>query len=358
MSTAESRISTIESSEPAFNKSSMGRLKAQILLQLQDLILQNNGVIFGGYVRDKIIHDKFAQDFYQARKNTETILDYDNPMHHPESWPWRTLLPIDIDIAMSTRMIKNLTAAISNAGYICRVLYTKKANIYLSSPVNLSHTKLLVKLKLHKLIYNYTSVREQIPDVMIDVIHKENLESTDIIPFGSNDFECNSLVISCPNTLDTRLRMDPFLKYQKLCSIIDDTVNLKAVPVNPAPYRMQKMLKKGFTIEDRYIIVKPPRLSKTYEGRCVICFNDFTGSVNELVKNKCCDASYHLSCYQHSCLSSTSYNNIINCAMCRQRNKYVTNPNTALEDLLRSSTNKWPEVIDDDIDDCAEDSFA
>jgi hypothetical protein len=329
-----------------------------MFLDLETIIKNTNGTIFGGYVRDKIIHDKYAQDFYRANLEAHHTLQYDNSDHDPSSWPWRTHIPQDIDVVFSNINFQKFMVLLDQSGYLVKIIYTRPANKYLMINDNIGdilHTKIAVILKVHRLIYSYTTVASQLPSVLIDVLHKDDI-SSDNIPYGRVDFECNSLIITPAGTIDYMIpKCDPFLKYQKLSRIIENIVQRIAIPVNPEHFRIMKILKRGFTIQDRFVTIKSNIDSREYEGHCVICCDEFKGTDYNIVKNSCCDASYHIACYKKSCrVATTSYNNIVDCVMCRRRNAYATCTSTPFENYFRDGVDaanfKDSQMTEDSID--------
>jgi hypothetical protein len=72
---------------------------------LKKLILEQNGMIFGGFVRDSIIHDHFAQLYYKHCLSNDIEYDvkhsqYSNPLFVPTTAD-RLIVPSDIDCFMT-----------------------------------------------------------------------------------------------------------------------------------------------------------------------------------------------------------------------------------------------------------------
>lgn len=304
----------------------------RMVSDIKSIIAECNGVLFGGAVRDSVIHDYFAIKFYTESDNME----YDNKNAHPESWPWRCLSPCDIDTVMSTENIEVFKKALKKKDYTIVPIIVNSAmprqygNFFDSG---LLHNKYIIKVKMHPLITEFTNANMKIPCVHIDVIHKGGLEAEKAFPLGDIDFECNSLIITPRNTIELpdKTKQNPITKLKKLQSIIDDIQNFIARPVKPELYRFQKMIAKGFTVIDRHLIVYPKSVSVKTEEHCIVCFADF--STAELqVKNKCCNARYHKECYALSVKrSTTEYDNIRACIMCRQALPFTDSQRSPIE---------------------------
>lgn len=316
---------------PPFYKGTYARMRWQMMREIKTQLLKVGGCIFGGYVRDSLIHDYYADKFYAACLSSETSLNYDDPMHHPESWPWRTYLPEDIDVVMTTFQLNELKNTLTQKGFITDELYTCPANIYMHAnghnvvPPTLQLTRIKVKIALAN-IFNIGTM----PCIKIDVLHCVDFKGHDLPPFGVIDFECNSLVLSkdgcvtvhsADNILDFSYNM--LHCHQQTARIVQDIIALRAVAVTPQRHRIKKMLQKGFTLIDKCVQLIPTIYMPKYDGVCIICHEQIdhkegTASENYCIKNVCCDAHYHPVCFCNCINKSVSeYNNSDNCIMCR-----------------------------------------
>ena len=298
--------------------SEIEKMKWSMFKAVEKALLENGGIIFGGYVRDKIIHDHFANMFYTQSENVD---DYSDPENHRASWPHRCHMPRDIDVVVSNAGFKGFKAMMASMGFrVKQKLPSKTADIY-SGDVNIQHTKCYVTLKTHPLLKGFSEMIQAIPIIEIDVLHKDEIKSTEPIPFGKIDFECNSLLIVPGDLIDVRsagVRDFVVDKHRQINRIIEDVLAFKAVAVFPQKYRTAKMLKKGFKIVNN-VVELIPRVVGGPDGLCLICHEDFKEDKNIChVKNKCCEARYHPECYSFSReKSNTMYNNVSNCMMCR-----------------------------------------
>ena len=341
--------------KPLTYKGSFARLRWQMLQEIQIAILESGGIIFGGFVRDKILHDHFADAFYLSmeqetdrhKRLANVSRGYDNPEIHAASWPWRAIMPHDVDVAITTDKIPGMKAALEREGFVVKQEFETTASIYCDNPHaqahEIKHTRFYVELQMHRLIHRYTSVNAQIPKIKLDVLHKGAFEAREVIPFGTIDFECNSLVLKPDNSYDlmnSPMLCNPLHKAKKIAEIIKDITELRAVAVKPASYRTSHMLGKGFVVTNGVITLEPAVSGNGNGdgndnvgdnngiGNCIICQESLevggTGPLNTyastafVVKNNCCEARYHAKCYHESRANArTAYNNKAKCMMCR-----------------------------------------
>ena len=297
------------------------KLKWSMFKAIERAVLDNGGIIFGGYVRDKVIHDHFANMFYTQSDNHG---DYCNPENHSASWPHRTHMPSDIDVVITHNGLKGFKTMMKTMGFhVKQRAPCKLAEFYTDEVVNgnVSHTKCYVTLSSHPLLRGFGELMESIPQIEMDILHKEEIKPNEAIPFGKIDYECNSLLIVPGDLIDVRwggIREMVVDKHRLINRIISDIVAFKAVAVFPQKYRTKKMLNKGFKVVNNVIELIPTSGEK-YDGLCIICHEGFKEDTNIChVKNGCCDARYHPDCYSFSKeKSNTIYNNTDNCMMCR-----------------------------------------
>lgn len=320
----------------------INKFRWNMLCCMRELILRCDGLIFGGFVRDLIIHDHFAQTYYEYADRKEDLVDqYSNKDYHPESWPMRTYQPEDIDIALTTEKYEQFKSLLEKNGYRFKV---KHGDIKHPYRVHLADhdmkiDTLTVTVKVHHLVASYSTITQTMPSIKIDVVYKESFDSVkDRFPIGKVDFECNALVIK-NGSLDLQslnnYQKDPYNKLRKINEIVDDIINFKAIPVNPEQHRIEKMIDKGFHISDRYIEVLSAKEAIKYDGCCITCCSKFKKH-DIMLKNKCCDGRYHLACYKNTCLKARNqFDNIHYCIMCRSANAFSVATPTSFERFIR-----------------------
>ena len=75
----------------------MSEAKERHLLftKISDCIVENDGIIFGGFVRDTLLHHEGAMQYYRF---SDTDTNYEDSSFHPESFTHRNTYPNDIDV--------------------------------------------------------------------------------------------------------------------------------------------------------------------------------------------------------------------------------------------------------------------
>jgi hypothetical protein len=313
-----------------------------MLCCIREFTSRCNGIIFGGFVRDMIIHDHFAQAYYEYADRKEELLDqYSNKDHHPESWPMRTHQPEDIDIALTTENYNEFKKLLETNGYKFKVKHNDLTHPYRVHLANhdMKIDTLTVSVKVHHLLASYTNITQTMPSIKIDVIFKDSFDPVkDRFPIGKVDFECNALVIK-NGSIDLQglnnYQKDPFNKLRKINDIVDDIIKFRAIPINPEEHRIDKMISKGFHIVDRFIEILPSKEVDKYEGQCITCCSKFKKH-DIVLKNRCCDGHYHLACYKDICSNARNkYDNIHYCVMCRALNTHSATTPTTFERFVR-----------------------
>lgn len=288
------------------------KLKWKMMVEIKKLIQQAGGNIYGGFVRDQIIHDHHADYYYYEyaigqRMTDEEINDkYNNPEILPEHKD-RCLIPSDIDCFMTTQALQQFkTVEIKKKHYYMRIKSSQRANFYFLERKNsnilseLQHTKAVIYFNINKLLADFLDITSL--GIEMDIIHTENKDIDIYKELSQNfDFECNSLILNSNDEIQLPYsiskNMSPFDKLKRINSIIEDIKKKKAVMIgndSPASFRVAKMIKKGWQIEAQpFQIVK---LTEPYPGYCVICHEDL--QVGRLhIKDRNCDARFHPKCY-------------------------------------------------------------
>jgi len=293
--------------------------KWQLFKIVESHILQSNGYIFGGYPRDKIIHDHFAKQFYQ---NNGTTDKYEDSTFNPESYKGRITLPQDFDIVMASGDIEILINCMKDNGlYVSRV--DDKIG-YKKIKDGFSYSKLKISPYIHRIILE--TMNTQPTSVQVDIIHKNDFDWPRDCDFSTFDFRCNSLVIT-PSGIYDMITMKDFrntIKNEIIQDIIQEILLFEAhVPIiesinNVDTYRINKMYQKGFEIATKDICIKQ---STTKEDICIVCHDVFNEEA--VLTPGCCSVKFHLRCYktliEHDAIHWS------NCIMCRQPRKKSIN---------------------------------
>ncbi len=331
------------------------------------LVLSSGGTIFGGYVRDSILHDHFSKKYYeQCKKDSihmeEEQIRYMDPDFYPE-FKDRTLNPDDIDCFFTSyALLKNFEETLHHSklcftkvfvhddvsNYITRLNLPPNTVSHIRYKVTHFHTpkknmlKMLLKNSFHTLIRHELNleienfitrlehVTESYPHIIIDaLIQKTNSSYPLSPPFGKLDFECNGLLLSSKGLTIASDLKDSTKEYvgfiadiTKQTEIIQDILQKKArliqsVGYNVDKYRIDKMKEKGWDIIYGDFLNIVSQKSTDPEDVCIICHE--TVKDTEHYKLKCCSAWYHKKCLiDASITGSAAMAQTNKCIMCKK----------------------------------------
>lgn len=316
----------------------MEKLSWKLKKEVGSAILEAGGQIFGGYVRDTIIHDHYAKLYYEKTAKQEED-SYNNPTYLPE-YKDRTLLPEDIDCFFPSMEYRNAFERILSHHKFCfkRVFVRADASEYIPRlqkyKNTLSHIRYKVFLinsnkasiirmlllqnipasvrhelseEVNELMDQFVSKLHDTPSVTIDALISNNTLTALTLqpPFGGLDFECNGLILtkhglSLADDLKEKQTSHGFIAdMNKIASVHADILKRKAVLVKGSiidKYRITKMQKKGWEIcHGDLINIERIDPSEEDDCSCIICHNNFK-SEQDCFKLKCCAARYHKDC--------------------------------------------------------------
>ena len=345
------------------------RLRWKLKNKAINIIVNNGGMVFGGAVRDKYLHDVHATAFFEhVRTLTSETLDelgktraelYQDDSYMPEL-KGRFVSPNDIDayihIADQTKLLSaikvefpcctklferdikqyfpNLTVepdTIMHHRYALRTMRTTEMANWLSKftrmvpyEIRTELKEFIVKLRTRTRDISYLGRYPVYLDLMVYV--KPYDSTMPDPPFGSLDFMCNALILDKSGfRLSKHIEMsDPLARLKAMTGIMNEIEEKKATVVNIAWYRVRKMLRKGWKVAGIFHHIEQVEESE-YDGHCLIChgrLNEIDPDVFDVIphmKLKCCDARYHPLCMlkaidtgEHSMRVRTA------CAMCNQ----------------------------------------
>lgn len=326
-------------------KHAMDKRKWQFMSVVRDTILDHRGVIFGGYVRDLIIHDHFANAFYEVVASSPSA--YNNPLFMKDAWD-RTLIPNDIDFRIKETDLTALMTAFERKHITTRVEFMRDPRNYIGhvnmSDPTLKHIRMYVSIDMTKVnsAFNELPIRmnsrhNRAPSIKLDIFSSQHRFSEPFI--AHPDFECNALYmtphgfsVSSFVSKKDHAYNDELLKQRIISNIIKrDTKYLNPDPDSEMAtrtmiYRVDRMLRSNWMIEDDIIrTVKDRR----YTGHCIICHGD----LDEVhFKLHCCDSRYHALCLQKAMTRGEKAMRFTNqCIMCQ---KDITSSETNLPYLL------------------------
>jgi len=334
--------------------------------EIAKIILHEGGHIFGGYVRDKLLHDSHAQKFYKKHGGESASL-YSDKTCSPE-FSGRFVCPTDIDCYMKKtcldKVIQNLKDAKMNVkehfdrdpvSYLPNLNISRGSMRHYRLGVSVFHQNIIreISFAIHDCLHSSASrlLGGQIT-TFLENLHRENTQGlpkqyapiyidvfcpvieedfdTYEAPFSNIDFECNGLIYTAqgirlsksvfsegePSPIDM-----PLNAFQKMAKIIDDIDNRVATVVNlqVSIRRIRKMIHKDWNISGKEFIIVDIRNVATDDLRhCLICHENFLPT-NPAYKMPCCNASFHLGCLIKSCNEGVSAMVVTKkCVMCRK----------------------------------------
>lgn len=293
-----------------------------VMKVLKQCIIDNNGIIFGGFVRDSIIHDHFSSAYYE--KNAELSISdeeaqqlYANMLYMPETLG-RLVIPHDIDCFMVENDYNMFINGLKDNRLTCKAVFDRTASEYINGfekvgDDSLRHRRITVQVDVNHVLkelyalpikFDRQPFEQQLfqvmpPPIVVDVITSKHVRHD---PYLTDvDFECNSLYITrhglsiCP-TLSKGL--SEYDKWIEINRIISDIISKVAIYMHPngtnqsIAKRVDNLIERGWTIDD-YLKSITSVSDGSYEGHCIICHESVPGVHFKLT---CCDARYHGHC--------------------------------------------------------------
>ena len=300
-------------------------------------LLHEDAHIFGGYVRDKLLHDIHAQKFYKKYPCTtngddDTNKLYTNTTVEPDLLG-RLVSPNDIDCYIKDSSWKKVLNEFTLSGLVSYKLFERDPKLYLPnlnipqgvmrhlryritlwSPIKIPILKRTIDHSLHHVAYKILendinafiktleskitkhTVNKIFPKVYIDVfipVNEDDFNKYEA-PFSNLDFECNGLIYTKKgihmsqsinnsnnhNTYYTAI-YNPLDYCQQFQKIIEDISNKHAIVVNTeiSKQRIRKMLNKGWTVASNTFKIAPIKIlnenQENEEDSCIICHENF-----------------------------------------------------------------------------------
>jgi hypothetical protein len=284
------------------------KIKWKFMKKVEKIIQDCEGIIFGGYVRDKIIHDHYATEFYKKTSNSNIY--YNDTEYDPEN-KLRLIIPNDIDCFLKTNKLAIFKSKLAeNMINISIIQSSKNAKFYIKDlNEDIMHTKWKLNIAINPLLNSLINTHTY--DIYIDIMHRDNTKLEP--PFGLIDFESNSLILTANNEYKlTKLlaeHLTPKDKLSELNRIMDDIIKKKTriLYVNTPDYRIENLVNKGWIIESANFT----RLKDNKENICFICLEDLTNDNH--IKFNCCNGRMH----SKKCSEDVILNGVSSCPMCR-----------------------------------------
>jgi hypothetical protein len=274
---------------------------------------ESDAIIFGGFLRDQIIHNYYARKFYQ-----DSLIDntkYDDKTYAPHLID-RLLIPRDIDLYINNNNISIFENKLIDLGFSIKKKNNCFSNYSLNELLLLSKFELTINKKKDSILKVFSSILKNFT-YNIDIIHSDEPHGYKYLNY---DFECNGLMLTKDNQyllsyeiLINQHNLSPDNKQLLIQKIFDDIINYRAILVKNSDnlkYRIHHMLyKKKWNINSTLLISSYHDILPDKD--CIICHEEITYFS---LKTKCCNAFYHHNCFKE--MNENLINEI--CPQCRK----------------------------------------
>jgi hypothetical protein len=283
------------------------RIKFIMQERIKDYVFANNGIIFGGFVRDEIIRSHYKTIYNGC--NSYNSHHFWNKLYQPETAA-RTIVANDIDVCMYSaadisKFIDDVHKLFNNevgaSNVISSDLVVSSNNEYISMPIE-CYRKLNFTITVGKIPYVSTGVELSFD---IDIIMPKNIKRQP--PFKKIDFLCNVFIMSTQGIViskETGTIIDnmSILDKQKIsCSIMKDIVEFKTefcmensynydhivgdFSYNNKVYkRLYKMMFRSFKWNISNIPFEICDQKGEHNNVCNICLSNFKNKTNRVIK--------------------------------------------------------------------------
>lgn len=262
-----------------------------IVTLMRNIVKRYDAVIFGGAVRDFVLHGYIASKFYEVSTRNK----YDDPTVHPELSD-RFLLPTDIDFFIKESQYDLFKSYIYRRGFY--YAEEKKMDMNYINPELVQGQYILIKSE----IIFVDKKNKKTYSIKLDIILCDRV----VIPPMDTDFSVNKLLMTRKGIVASNCHWtyDEIIKHihnkEAYCnSTISDR-------------RYEKLQKKGWKLITNYSTFVFKLRTNVEEECCVICLDTLKVGELEVTPRECkCKYSYCRSCLKYSLKSSQ-------CLMCKQ----------------------------------------
>lgn len=276
-----------------YNKSVIPRVKRAAYQKLRDLSLQNNGIIFGGFVRDEFIKEYYTSEYNKNNIGENNIDKYWDPRYMP-STSARTIIPDDMDVCFNnTEDAENFINCIKKTTeYSNIIMKDMGASARYYTPMILSVRELTIQIIIGAIPFvNEGTIITIKADIVIPKY--KHLEP----PFKNLDMLCNAFIIKKDGSKvlskHTGTIIDSYSDYERTmvtAQILKDLKDFKTVlsfNTNTANYRFilnivaMKRLLKMHNKKFKWTFINMPFKITNYKEdlyetkECCICKNIF-----------------------------------------------------------------------------------
>jgi hypothetical protein len=284
-----------------------GRQKYMMFKEIVEHAIECGGQVFGGYVRDFLIHEDAAKRFYAQNYTKE---QYSDKEVSPDTLD-RFLTASDVDVKFETvEQYNNFRNLLTGAYYKViaipgvSTMYTDDETV----PVRVKKLKvgfdITSRLVIRSLDLPNGSIARGvlIPELVrrlegmsitSDIINIDVLLTTAEPPFNKLDFRCNGLIMD-KNGIhickDLKRGLNAFGVHRVYQRILEDIKHKRAVLVNLYPHRWDKMEAKGWDLVGGNV----EKVAVDNET-CLICHDDIKR--DDAYRLACCtNVNYHFEC--------------------------------------------------------------
>lgn len=288
--------------------SNQGAAKWRLMKTIVQSVHEVNGTVFGGYVRDSIIHDHYASEFYSK---AEELHRYSDVTYMPEL-ALRTHMPKDIDCFILSSNLSAFKNSLKKKKLDIYPVNENTTNIYfLNIPIQVKHINFKIAFAMNSILKSTIDTKPF--EILIDVLHSDvQMEP----PFKVLDFECNSLVLTPTN--DYKLcnlipTISPLDKITRMNEIINNIVQKETYVFGKdvCYKRINRMLDKRWKISGPKSVLY--RIDTETDEVCSICLDQYK-IYDAIVSIRCCKGSK----MHRKCAHKMINENFTKCTICRE----------------------------------------
>lgn len=303
-----------------------GKEKRALVNRIKKFGLDNNGIIFGGLVRDEIIATHYRDEFINKKLDFSRYWDKD----YDRETNARLIIPNDIDIYFKNNSnieeflekIKSYIKSFNGKIIIHDINSNNIRSFTYNLNISLNHTKVYIEIKLGRTI-SFSGIRLNLE---IDIISNVN-QATNLLlepPFYNLDFLSNVFIMEKNNGI-TNIRlssctgtildnMNFFKKSMNSSKITDDIIHFRTQFVRNITHnidseytnclRIIKMIDRDYFWNITNVPFSPITIDDEHDddNRCCICLEKYDKKIplisintNPKTKNiihRCCFISY------------------------------------------------------------------
>ncbi len=300
----------------------MGRAKYILENTILKFLINKNFTIFGGAVRDMIIHDEYSTRFYDDESKDRKL--FDDPLYDKETIG-RLVVPNDID-AFFVGTKEEVSKIVNELCDKERLRFSNNGNA--GYPLNIFGNSDEIKLKRYTFYIPANSYIGVSIEMNVDIVYT-SLKNI-LPPFKIADLKCNCLLqdqtgirLSNHTGVYAMDALSGTYKAKKIeIGIINDIINFKTQLCHPnilnelddepsfgekeidfrfrRIYRLLNMIERGWTITDEIDIDIEVYVEESNEDTivCLVCQENIQLNFDDIcIKLKCCGCIIHKQCF-------------------------------------------------------------